>query len=352
MSTPLVTVLINNHNYGRFLGRAIESALAQSYPRVEVVVVDDGSDDSSRDVIAGFAGDVVAVYKENGGQASAFNAGFRRAQGAIVSFLDADDALGEHLVERVVDAFGRHHDAGMVQCRVELVDERDNPLGLFVPPSYIHMPTADLRGSPADLNNASWWAPTSGISVKSEVLTQILPLPEATFRLSADIALTRACALVAPVVSLERPAGYYRSHGGNRYNREGIDLERLRADALRYAGWHAYLREFATTVGIEGYPADAYSIRDTVFRIERLLLVRFAPEKWRVPGDTRVRVALQGARDAWRRPDIGVLLKGFLAVWFLLVAALPRRLARRLAERTLFQPNLRRLRRSAFRRSA
>src|SRR5688500_10169891 len=90
---PLASVIINNYNYGRYLGAAIDSALAQTYPHTEVVVVDDGSTDDSRQVIAGYGERVVPVLKENGGQASAFNAGFAASRGDVVLFLDADDLL-------------------------------------------------------------------------------------------------------------------------------------------------------------------------------------------------------------------------------------------------------------------
>src|SRR5687768_5034795 len=91
---PLVSVVINNYNYGRYLGPAIDSALQQSYPCVEVIVVDDGSTDHSRAVIAGYGHRIIPIYKANGGQASALNAGYEESQGEIVIFLDADDLLG------------------------------------------------------------------------------------------------------------------------------------------------------------------------------------------------------------------------------------------------------------------
>src|SRR4029079_13012949 len=72
---PLVSVIVNNFNYERYVGQAIESALGQTYPHVEVIVVDDGSQDASRTVIEGFGDRVIALLKENGGQGSAFNVG-------------------------------------------------------------------------------------------------------------------------------------------------------------------------------------------------------------------------------------------------------------------------------------
>ena len=75
---PLVSIVIDNFNYARFVGAAIDSALAQSYAPVEVVVVDDGSTDHSREVISSYADRVSAIFKPNGGHASAFNAGVWR----------------------------------------------------------------------------------------------------------------------------------------------------------------------------------------------------------------------------------------------------------------------------------
>jgi glycosyltransferase involved in cell wall biosynthesis len=99
-ATTLASVIVNNYNYGRYVGEAIESALAQSHGPTEVIVVDDGSTDESRRVIEGYAGRARVVLKENGGQASALNAGFRVSRGEVVVFLDSDDVLLPTAVER------------------------------------------------------------------------------------------------------------------------------------------------------------------------------------------------------------------------------------------------------------
>src|SRR4051812_11797773 len=90
---PLASIIINNYNYALYLAAAIESALEQAYPNCEVVVVDDGSTDDSRQIIESYGSQITAIYKANGGQASALNAGFFASEGQIVLFLDADDVL-------------------------------------------------------------------------------------------------------------------------------------------------------------------------------------------------------------------------------------------------------------------
>jgi glycosyltransferase involved in cell wall biosynthesis len=87
------SVIVNNFNYAQFLRAAVDSALGQTYADTEVIVVDDGSTDESRRVIAGFGDRVLPILKDNGGQASAFHAGLRASNGEVIIFLDADDLL-------------------------------------------------------------------------------------------------------------------------------------------------------------------------------------------------------------------------------------------------------------------
>src|SRR5262245_35878004 len=78
---PLVSILINNFNYAKYLPQAIDSALSQTYQPIEVIVVDDGSTDDSQRILSRYEPQVVPILKKNGGQASAFNAGVARSAG-------------------------------------------------------------------------------------------------------------------------------------------------------------------------------------------------------------------------------------------------------------------------------
>jgi len=104
---PVVSIVINNFNYARFLAQSIDSGLAQTWPHTEVVVVDDASHDGSSTVIRRYGDRVVPVLQDrNGGQGAAVNAGFARSRGDIVIFLDADDYLYPHAAARVGRAGG------------------------------------------------------------------------------------------------------------------------------------------------------------------------------------------------------------------------------------------------------
>ncbi len=102
--SPLASVIISNYNY-RFLKRCIESALAQTYANTEVIVVDDGSTDDSQAILVSYGNRVKAIFKENGGQASALNRGFFVSRGKVICFLDSDDELAPGAMEAVVPLF-------------------------------------------------------------------------------------------------------------------------------------------------------------------------------------------------------------------------------------------------------
>ncbi len=107
MPAPLVSVVIPCFNGDHFIGNAIQSALAQTYVRTEVVVVDDGSKDRSRDVIASFGSIIRWESTTNQGGGAARNRGVELALGELIQFLDADDELHPECVQQKVDAYVR-----------------------------------------------------------------------------------------------------------------------------------------------------------------------------------------------------------------------------------------------------
>src|SRR5687768_3146869 len=97
----LVSVIIPSYNHGNYLGRAVESVLAQTYKNTEIIVVDDGSVDNTKHVAQSFPG-VKYVYQHNQGLSAARNTGIENSKGKYLLFLDADDWLS-------VDAIKKNH---------------------------------------------------------------------------------------------------------------------------------------------------------------------------------------------------------------------------------------------------
>lgn len=88
---PLISVIIPNHNYSKYLQESIESVLAQTYTNFELIIVDDGSTDDSINTIIGFGDRVKLIEQAQAGVSAARNTGFRAAKGDYICFLDADD---------------------------------------------------------------------------------------------------------------------------------------------------------------------------------------------------------------------------------------------------------------------
>lgn len=128
MSQPLVSVVIPNYNYARFLPEALESVLAQTYPAVEILVVDDGSTDDSLQVLREYEGRVRALTPPNGGVARARNLGIRESRGELVAFLDSDDAWNPEKLAKQV-ALLEDGGFGMVYTGLRFVDEDGTVLG-------------------------------------------------------------------------------------------------------------------------------------------------------------------------------------------------------------------------------
>lgn len=124
MTTPLVTVLIPAFNAATTIGRAIESALAQTYPNIEILVVDDGSRDITSEIVASYNYPNIRLLRlaSNQGASSAVNEGLAAARAELVAFLDADDEWLPTKLAKQVEALSRNPAAVMATCGCRFVD--------------------------------------------------------------------------------------------------------------------------------------------------------------------------------------------------------------------------------------
>src|SRR5258708_18822707 len=206
MKAPFFTVVIDTYNYGEFIEEAISSALAQNFPasQREILVVDDGSTDDTRQRLLKYRGEILYLRKQNGGQASAFNYGFEHARGEVIALLDADDIWLPEKLRRIHEEFKHHPTAGMVYHRTHLWDglEDISEDGYFIP----------VSGNVTESRRALLQYPmvgTSCLAFRSEALQKLLPVPE-SLRFQADAYRTALIIFVAPVAPRARIIG--RTH--------------------------------------------------------------------------------------------------------------------------------------------
>jgi glycosyltransferase involved in cell wall biosynthesis len=219
---PLVSILINNYNYADFIEEAIDSALAQTYPNLEVIVVDDGSTDRSRSIIEGYGDRIMPILKANGGQASSFNEGFAVSRGEIICFLDSDDLFAADKIEKVVEIFKNHPDIGWCFHNLQLFTHEPTP----VPPldrSPNVSGVCDLRDVLAKGKltgripfSGFRGAATSGMCFRRSFLEKLLPMPE-EIRITSDDYLKYVAFALIPGYILQEELCFQRIHDNNAY---------------------------------------------------------------------------------------------------------------------------------------
>ena len=251
--TRTVSIIISSHNYAAFLRHAIDSALAQSHAGTEVIVVDDGSADASRQIIESYGQRVGAILKANGGQASALNAGFERSTGQIVIFLDSDDVLEPGAAACAASAID--HSTSKVHWPMRKISAEGCHLDQLIPER--EMPRGDLRQVVLDHGPRSdgyLWPLTSGNAWSRSFLSQVMPIPPESYRTCPDLYLCALAPLYGEVHALPEPLSLWRDHGENN---TGKDLFRCRV--ARYVTlWEACcadLERHARKLGLASCPA-------------------------------------------------------------------------------------------------
>jgi glycosyltransferase involved in cell wall biosynthesis len=324
VSGRLVSIIINNFNYARFLGAAIESALHQSHPHVEVVVVDDGSTDHSREVIARFGDRVRAVYQENGGQTAALNAGIAASSGEVVFFLDADDRLRPEAASRILAAMAPEVSA--VQFCLETIDGDGRSLGGVYPPMPPNWTAGRIRETV--LRDGLYpCPPMSGNAFARWYLDKVMPLPTQLFRYGADGPLNAVAPLYGDVIALPDVLGEYRFHGGNHHAQAGLAAEKFLYNVAVDRRRAAFLRWHCEALGL--FLPDDVLDRSWFHLQFRLAGLKLCRDRYPVPTDTLPRLVRCIALAA-RRAPAPALTRLLVVLWAVLVAVMPRRTAERL----------------------
>jgi glycosyltransferase involved in cell wall biosynthesis len=235
MQEGLVSVIIPNYNYAHYLGEAIESVLAQTYPSIEIIVVDDGSSDGSMSVLEPYDDKITLIRQQNQGVSAARNNGAAAGRGQYVAFLDADDVWLPLKVEKQVERFLSGNGPGLVHVGLVEIDARGAPMDERLD---------GLEGNVVDelllFERGVILGGGSGIIVTREIFDKVGGFDE-DLSTSADwdffVRVCQICsAAFVPEVLLK-----YRVHGSNMHG----NLHAMERDMTR-----GYKKAFMTNVGV------------------------------------------------------------------------------------------------------
>ena len=218
-NNPLkTTALIVNYNYGDYVSEAIQSVLQQSIPIDQLIVVDDGSTDHSRDVIKQLLGDrsdTKILFKDNEGQSAAYQSAAPHITGDIIFFLDSDDRWKKNHVESLLSAFHLYNEVDFVYCGHERFGDRHDPWQPYLHPHYLGMsPIAAIY------NNAFLGTTPSATAIRTALFSRIYPLDSTTLikkEYPTDSILARAASILGGIKYFQHPPTIeYRIHTKNK----------------------------------------------------------------------------------------------------------------------------------------
>ena len=142
INQPQVSVVIPTYNHAHFVGAAIQSVLNQRFRDFEIIVVDDGSTDHTRSLVAQFGDQVCYIWQENQGLSAARNSGIRAANGEFIALLDADDMYEPAFLSKLISQLKANPTCDAVYCGYQFVDASNNPLPQIekrvVPPDQLY----------------------------------------------------------------------------------------------------------------------------------------------------------------------------------------------------------------------
>jgi glycosyltransferase involved in cell wall biosynthesis len=326
LPTELVlSVIIPNHNYAKYVGNAIASALGVRWPKVEVIVVDDGSTDNSPEVIRTFAGRIKLIEQANAGQMASCLNGFRRSTGDVIIFLDSDDTLHSEVMNEIVAVWSEK--ASKFQFQMRTIDADGNATGNILP-QYFVTPTPQQIHEWAITAGVYPTPPGSGNAYPREIVDRIFSFKTDFVDRAPDSYLVTAAPALGDVITIPKPLVDYRVHGANhgaflqledsRFARE-VDVTRRR---------FGFFREIAASVGLSIAP-EALS-RNTLFLCLRAASYALRPDCHPIAKDSAGRIIAEFLRALSYPQGFSYSQRMSLFFWAIGVVAGPRQLSRSL----------------------
>lgn len=205
-SAPLISVIIPTYNRGAFIKEAVDSVFAQTYKNTEVIIIDDGSTDNTKEIIASYKDRVYYQYKTNSGITATRNKGLELATGKYVAFLDSDDVWLPNKLEEQLKIIEKDENVGMVCSMMENIDEN----GV----SYHTLKPKIKPGDTVETLILNGSALTSTYLLRRNLLDKV-GLFDRNVRIFEDLDLVLRFAEVSKVVNIDQVLALYRYHNTN-----------------------------------------------------------------------------------------------------------------------------------------
>ena len=320
-----LSVVIPNHNYADYVGIAIKSALEIRWPKVEIIVVDDGSTDNSLEVIKSFADRITIVSQPNAGQMLSCVHGFSRCKGDLVIFLDSDDALHPDLMTEIATVWSES--ASKFQFQMRVIDAKGNPTGTILP-QYFARPTPQ---------NIREWMTTTGVYPTPPGSGNAYPawVVERAFNFKSDFVdrapdsyLLAAAPACGDVITITKPLADYRVHGLNHGAFSQLDDGRFAREISLTRRRHKFFTEVAQSMSV---PVASEALnRNLIYLCLRTASLTLRPDVHPVTGDTSVRILADGCKAFTYPQGFSLSQRASLLLWIVGVLLSPRFLRRTL----------------------
>jgi glycosyltransferase involved in cell wall biosynthesis len=264
MPKPFASVLIDTYNHERFIEQAILSVLAQDVAEAEreIIVVDDGSNDRTPEIVRKFEPRIRLIRKTNGGQASAFNVGIPECSGVAIAFLDGDDWWAPGKLRTVADLFAKDAVLGLIGHGI--VESLENGVQRIVAPEKTERFRLNSLAAARAFRLKKTYLGTSRMALRASVALKILPAPESLV-IEADEYLFTMAAAVSDVVILREALCHYRLHSGSLYLAAGSSKSGLKRKQVVHEALAAALRRELTARDV---PRDAVDCVTEIVQLE------------------------------------------------------------------------------------
>jgi len=215
-TSTIVSIIIPCYNGDKTLRETIESVLAQTYKAREIIVIDDGSTDSSAQLIRSFGSQIKAEFNPNRGASAARNRGTELAQGEFIQYLDADDLLAPDALERRVAAL-QASGADVAYADWQRLEQQAD--GTYQPGAKVERDMATIHPDPEIACATSFWAPPVALLYRRRIVDAIGGWNETLPVIQDARFLFDAARLGARFVRVPGIGGYYRVNGDDSLSR-------------------------------------------------------------------------------------------------------------------------------------